>query len=105
MEILPKKIRLFNQDIEIIIDNDYCNAKSVLGESDINHNKIRICSYFEGEDIPFQRQRHTLFHEIMHCIIFMIGQTTMYKNEIMVDNLGIAIEDLILNNFNKKKNE
>ena len=99
MEI-PKEIKLLNQTIEIVFDDDYCNGKGVLGEADINHNKIKLCSYFDGQPIPLQRQYHTLFHELTHCMLFMIGQTEIYKNEILTDNLGTAIEDLILHNFN-----
>ena len=100
MEI-PNKIRIFNQDIEIVYDNDYCNGKEVLGEADINHNKIKLCNYFDGEPIPQERVLHTLFHELTHCLLFMIGQTKIYANEILVDNLGTAIEDLVMNNFTK----
>lgn len=99
MEI-PNKIRLLNQDIHIVYDDDYCNGKGILGEADINHNKIKLCSRFDGEQIPEDRILHTLFHELIHCILFMIGQTEVYKHdEILTDNLGTAIEDLILNNF------
>jgi len=101
MKTIPNSIRIFNQDIKIVFDDDYCNGKGVLGESDINHNKIKLCSNFDGEDIPKQRIFHTLCHEIVHCILFMIGQTKLYNDETLTDNLGTAIEDLIINNFSK----
>ena len=102
MDRIPNEIRLFNQDIEIVFDDDYCNAKGVLGEADINHNKIKLCANFDGEPIPFQRIFHTLCHELMHCMIFMIGRTDIYMDELLVDSLGTALEDLILNNFDKQ---
>jgi len=99
MKALPKKIRLLNQEISIVFDNDYCNNKDVLGESDINHNEIKICSKFDGGNIPIERQYHTLFHELTHFMLFMTGHQDMYKDEILTDNLGTALYDLVLNNF------
>ena len=99
MKALPKKIKLLNQEIRIVVDNDYCNGKGVLGEADINHNVIRICSEFDGEAVPVERQFHTLFHELTHCMLFMTGHQDVYKDEVLADNLGTALHDLILNNF------
>lgn len=95
---IPHEIKLFNQVIEIVYDDDYCNGKNVLGEADINHNRIKLCQNFGGEPIPIDRQLHTLCHEIVHVILFMIGQTNIYTDEILTDNLGTALEDLILHN-------
>ena len=97
---IPKEIYLFNQTFKVVTDNDYCNGKGVLGEADINHGRIRLCSKYDGEDIPQAMKLHTLFHEIVHCILFLMGQKEVYKDELFVDNLGTAIEDLILQNFN-----
>ena len=96
--IIPDKIRLFNQNIEIVFDNDYCNGKGVLGEADINHNRIKLCDYFDGHPIPFDRQFHTLCHELIHIMLFMVGQKSIYTDEILTDTLGTALEDLLLNN-------
>ena len=98
MEI-PDNIKIFNQTIDIIYDNDYCNAKDILGEADINHNQIRLCNHFGDMAIPIDRQLHTLFHELTHCMLFMIGQTSVYKDEVLTDNFATVLEDLILNNF------
>ena len=95
---MVSEIKLFNQTIKVVIDNEYCNGKGVLGEADVNHNRIKICSNFEGEEIPEDRQMHTLFHELIHVMLFMVGQKAIYKDEILTDNLGTALLDLILNN-------
>jgi len=102
--MLPTKIKLFNQTINVVIDNDYCNGKCVLGEADINHNRIKLCNYFDGRDIPEDRQLHTLFHELVHVMFFMVGQTKLYTNEILTDTLATIMEDLILNNDFKLEN-
>ena len=95
---IPKKIKLLNQEIQVVFDNDYCNGKGVLGEADINHNIIKLCTEFDGDRIPKDRQMHTLFHEVVHIILFMIGQKDLYQDEVLTDTFGTALEDLILNN-------
>lgn len=99
---IPKKIILLNQDIKIIFDNKYCNERHILGEADVNHNSIKLCSVYDKEIVPFHKQRHALFHELTHFLLFVIGQSRHSRNEVFVDNLATAMEDLILkNNFDK----
>ena len=95
---IPKKIKLFNQVIEVKYDNNYCDQQGVLGQADVNHNIVVMCSRYEGRPIPIDKQCQVLFHELGHIILFMIGQKELYKDELLVDNLGTALFDLIENN-------
>jgi len=95
---IPKKIKLLNQIIEVKYDNDYCDAHGVLGQADSNHNLIVICSRYEGKSVPIEKQSQILCHELCHIILSMIGQKELYKDELLVDNLGTALFDLIENN-------
>ena len=99
---IPKRIVLLNQDIKIVFDNKYCSDHRILGEADVNHNIIKLCSIYDKENVPFHKERHALFHELTHFLLFVIGHGKHSRNEVFVDNLATAIEDLILkNNFDK----
>ena len=95
---IPKKVKLLNQVITIKYDNDYCNRENVLGQTDTNHNLIVICSRYQGNAVPHEKQCQVFFHELSHFILSTIGQRKLYLDELLADNLGTALFDLKENN-------
>jgi len=95
---IPKKIKLLNQTIDIKIDNDFCDAKSVLGQANINHNEIVLCTRHEGRAVPVDRQAHTLMHELAHFIFFLVGRVDLYTDELLADTFATILHDLLENN-------
>jgi len=75
---IPKKIKLLNQVIEVKYDNEYCDQQGILGQADVNHNLVVMCSRYEGRTVPHEKQCQILLHELSHIILFMIGQKELY---------------------------
>lgn len=95
---IPKEIKLQNQTISIVYDDNYCTGARVLGEADINHNIIKLAQNFEKEPVPKDRQFHVLCHELAHVMLYMTEEKELYKDEETTNRLGTVLEDLLINN-------
>lgn len=47
-----------------------------LGDTLVAQNRIRVCSKYDGNDVPESMQAEIFLHEIIHYILFQAGYGT-----------------------------
>jgi len=104
---IPNKIKIFDQVVRVKFDNEYCNANDVLGQSNLDHNKIILCDEFDEEKLPKSMIEKVFFHELSHFIIWMIKRGKTTYDEVFVDNLSTILYNIMSNNkfHEEEKNE
>ena len=99
MNYPPPQVKIFNQVISVVVDNEFCQMNNCLGQSDFNHNKIIICTKYDGEAIPAERVWSTFYHEMTHLFMKFISMEELANEETLTDNLAQVIRDFVRNNY------
>jgi predicted SprT family Zn-dependent metalloprotease len=87
---LPKSLRLGSHTIEIIYKDEVRNddGEMVLGMSSFLENKIYISQKHHKTKISDAVIAHTIYHEIVHFILYLMNQHELNTDEAFVDVLG-----------------
>lgn len=62
--------------------------RQVYGQVSFSENTIKIAQTINGKKISPEVQNHTLHHELVHYIMFLMGKWKLNNDETFVDLLG-----------------
>jgi len=93
MKTIPKKLRIFGQDITVQMSKDLISKEDACGMADYAKKIIRLDKSLQGED-----RTQTLLHEVFHIVLARVGlnQTSLPHDleELIVENLATAVVEL-----------
>ncbi|MEX0380452.1 ImmA/IrrE family metallo-endopeptidase [Leuconostoc sp. MS02] len=92
---IPKSIKVgaIDYKIEIVHLENNEDGDTLLGHCDYVTNTIQI-----NEKSSKERQEQTLYHELVHAILFESSNVEFEDNERLVDSLGLMLHQIIKNN-------
>jgi hypothetical protein len=89
--MIPTKFTLLGQEIDVIIDNQYCHDNNCHGRFLVWDNKIILADRFKTPKSWRKYKQsvveHTFYHELAHCILYYTGNK-IWLNEQLVDAVG-----------------
>lgn len=90
---IPKKFKVFDSEIKIIIDpdlisNNQCSGQYYDGSGIIKLQGINDTFTADAQEISF-------FHELVHCSLEAIGEAKLSQNENFVERLGRVFKQII----------
>lgn len=82
---IPKNLKLFGYEIEVKMDDKLKYEKDCFGIAEFHRNRIVLQSNNIEKLVPnVQIEKHFL-HELIHFILYMMGEETLTYNEKFVD--------------------
>ncbi|WP_294977362.1 ImmA/IrrE family metallo-endopeptidase [uncultured Leuconostoc sp.] len=92
---IPKSIKVgaIDYKIEIVHLDRNNDGDEILGYCQYIDNVIQI-----NEDASPERQEQTLYHELVHAILFESSNNEFQDNERLVDSVGLILHQIIKNN-------
>lgn len=86
--IIPERFKLNGKTIQVIIDDDYCNAHGFVGEADFTEKVITLCDKYCGKRIKKPEKEKTYYHELIHMILDSMGKHNLKYNEGFVEEFA-----------------
>jgi hypothetical protein len=83
--IIPKSFKIFGDKIDVIFDEEYCNARKLYGEASFTEAKIRLSTTAERDILSQDRIEDTFYHEKVHIILDAMKEHELSSNEKFVD--------------------
>lgn len=84
--MLPEKVDICGIPHKVIMCEDHFDADTHFGQIDYLHAEIRI-----NKDAAPEMQKQTLFHEMLHGMLVMIGRNDLTTDETLVNSLSSAM--------------
>lgn len=82
---IPKSFMLFGRKIEVVFDDDYCNAHGMHGQSSWSKGRIYLLKFAleEGEkrELKDDQIEQNFFHELIHMILDTMGRCKLSNDE------------------------
>lgn len=109
---IPLNCELGGVEFKTVFTKDAQNTGN-LGKSSVVNGTIQIQEVSTGIEVLTTQQQNTYFHEIIHMMLDMIGESELSCNEKLVQNMGnmlfeflrtanwIRIEELKHNSFSE----
>ena len=100
---IPNKIKVGGQEINIrIIDrcDDNC-----LGMSKVAEGRIEIATMYNKDSVVSEScQMNTFYHELVHAILYTMGETELNNNEKFVCTFSSLLNEALCSaEYNQKK--
>jgi len=92
---IPKKIEVIGSTVEIIWDEEYCERFGVLGQADVNHNKIFLKKIHENKKFTDDALVETFLHELVHFMMRKLGKTDLNADETFVESFSNVLHQVI----------
>ena len=89
--LIPEKFKLNGKTIEVIIDNDYCQHETLLGEADFTDKIITLCDRFNGQKLSKNNKEKIYYHELVHMILDAMGKDVLKFDEDFVDRFSLLL--------------
>jgi Zn-dependent peptidase ImmA (M78 family) len=79
---IPKKFKLFGQEIKVVFDNELQLKEDHVGLANYRKNLIILDNNVTREQSQIEQ---TFLHELIHFICEELGENELQKNEKLVD--------------------
>lgn len=73
------------------VDNDKLNDREAYGTSDYNTSTILLQEKSRGHSRETSAVQQTLYHEVVHAILFTLGEYELGENEKFVQQFSLLI--------------
>lgn len=84
---IPKKLKVLDYNINVIIDEDLIDKRDRYGEADFRKLTIRLVDK-EKHKIPDDIYDRVFLHELLHICFDAINENELRENEKLIDNLA-----------------
>lgn len=88
---IPKSFLLFGNDISVIYDEDKVRELEALAACDSDLNRIMWTDKGDKGKLPKDFINQTFLHELVHMILFKLGEKELARNEKLVDLTAQAL--------------
>ncbi len=85
---IPTKFKLMGQTFNVEYNKDLINERDLVGVAKLRLNKIELQPNVGGIPITDEQLGHTFCHELVHCILGVLGEKELKENEKFVDTFG-----------------
>ena len=91
---IPKQVQIGSQTITIEVndmisyDNELASARNAL-------NKIELCIKYRNDELPIDMIEQSLWHEIIHHILYKMNEFELTGNEKFVQTFSLLIHQAI----------
>lgn len=75
--------------VKTVLDPD--TREEILGLCDYLDSTIYIATYFKGQKLNEDSVHHSFMHEVVHCVLGLMGEGELNKNEKFVDTVGLYL--------------
>lgn len=84
--LIPEDFKLAMKRIRVIVNDDYCKSEGLWGEADFTQRLITLCHRTpKGKILKKSLKEKTFFHELVHQILYSMGQEQLMYDEDFVD--------------------
>ena len=99
--MIPETFTVLGHDYKVIFDNELCHKNECLGMFDDKTNTIYLANKYKTSKNRWLKYKddiieHTFYHELVHCILFNMGELKLYENERFVDSFGGILHQIML---------
>lgn len=91
---IPLTCELAGVEFKTVFVKKVQNAGN-LGKSFISNGIIQLQEMNYGQEVSFQQNQNTYFHELTHMILDQIGELELSQNEKFVQNFGNLIFEFL----------
>ncbi len=88
-----KKIKVFGCDYEIVEVDQISRDEYLFGKVDHVEQTIKI-----SNGLKPHRKAETAMHEVLHCILFGLGEAELHENETLINGLSSALVQVFRDN-------
>ena len=92
---IPKQFCLFGHLIMVEFDQDKCDDLDALGLADNDNNLISLARKKDGERLPKEMIEYTFVHEMMHHLLWKVGENKLGNDEKFVSKLAGALHQAL----------
>ena len=89
---IPKSFKLYDHEIKVVLKDtvkDYDDPeKELFGFADWINNEIHLATKDNGKTMPKTQVGHSFYHELVHHILYKMGEHKLNKKEKFVDQLA-----------------
>lgn len=79
--IIPKKFKLAGMDVDVVNNNTLCDNHKAVGHAIYAEGKIEV----DIDSVSAQVAEQSFLHELVHWILYMMGNDELRNNEQFVD--------------------
>lgn len=97
--MIPKSFKLGAETI-IVRQKDFINSGNILGEYSKGIGCVDLALNALSEKIPYSSKERTFFHELVHAMLYHIGERDLSSNEQFVDALSGVMHQYVSENYN-----
>ena len=80
-DIIPSSLWLGGLKIDVVYDDTLVKIKQLIGEAKYSEQKI----FLDPSVAPLQTLEQSYIHELVHWILYMMGENELRSNERIVD--------------------
>ncbi len=85
---IPKQYELFGKTYKIVFNKTLIQDNDNCGECHYRTCRVMLQPPTAGLDIPTEKIEAVFFHELVHSILFELGENDLNANEKLVDGIG-----------------
>ena len=105
--VIPQEFKLGGHVFKVNLEKDVLTVEGEYGSfNEVNHT-IRLQS---PDPVPVSRVESTFLHELLHAILFELGERELDKNERLIDSIASLLHQALTTgegdilNDNRRKN-
>ena len=91
---IPKELYIAGQKITIEVD-DTLSYENELAATSNSDNKIKVCETYKGDLLPDDQIEQSLWHEIVHQILYKMNEFELSNNETFVQTFSLLLHQAI----------
>jgi hypothetical protein len=92
---IPKSFYIFNQRIVVKWKRDLHTKQKAIGLWIPVMNQIHLQLSTKAYPITGEQQMQCFHHELMHCMLDILGYEELSRNEKLVDRLGNSLHQVL----------
>ncbi len=100
--MIPKQFYIFGQLIKVFYKRTLHITKNAIGIYNPSKNTIELQQSTKKYEINNSNIEQSFCHELVHAWLDKINRQELYKDEILVDNLGSCLHQFIKENYTLK---
>ena len=85
---IPASFWLYGQKIHVSMETDLIEEEDCVGEALYRKNMIRLQCNSPSVNRPGSHIEATFLHELIHMILYALGEDDLRKNEKLVDGMA-----------------
>lgn len=91
---IPKRFKLYAQEIEVEIVKDLFDKQDDCGLADYRQNKIQL-QCIATQPRPTTQQEQWFCHELVHFILYHAGYDKLRKDEDLVERVSLLLHQAL----------